>query len=246
MIMARSKFSRDMERLMDRLRPKTEQEVMQELSVICETLIDLNKRRLVKINHSVLEVVLSKYLIEQGYQVKVEHPLNRGSLSADILAKRVREKQSNIQENTTHSEKKPIEDKVSRKGETLLVEVETGFVPPEGALSPGLYRQVRIATKIARYSGHAHKFGLATPNYHVVQVPNVLLSPPEIRSDDELEELKALCDSYYYSPPIPLETLAKVELDAIYILDVDFDDVIPCTPDQYLETVLRVRGWVGS
>ena len=244
--MAKSKFSRDMDRLLDKLKPKTDPEVMQELSVICETLIDLNKRRLVKINHSVMEVVLAKYLIEQGYQVKVEHPLNRGALSADIFAKRVHEEQSNPQRTVVQTDKKPRKDMVSRKGETLLVEVETGFVPPEGALSPGLYRQTRIATKIARYSGHANKFALATPNYHVVQVPNVLLSPPEIRSADELEELKGLCDSYYCSLPIALENFAKVELDAIYILDIDFDEVIPCTPDQYLETVLRARGWVES
>jgi hypothetical protein len=244
--MARSKFSRDMDRLLDKFRHDTEPEVMNELSVICDTLIDLNKRRLVKINHSVMEVVCAKYLIEQGYQVKVEHPLKRGSLSADIFAKRVHEKQSKLKGAVAHTTKIPREDRVSQIGETLLVEVETGFVPPEGALSPGLYRQARITTKIARYSGHAKKFALATPNYHVVQVPNVLLSPPEIRSEDELEELKALCDSYYYSPPITFESLAKVELDAIYILDVDFDEVIPCTPDQYLETVLRARGWVES
>jgi hypothetical protein len=243
--MARSKFSRDMNRLLDKLNSKTEPEVMQQLEAICQNLIELNQRRLVKINHSVMEVICAKYLIEQGYEVKVEHPLDRGSLSADIFAKRVYEKQSTFQEDSSHNTKKTIDDKVSRKGETLLVEVETGFVPPEGALSPGLYRQARIATKIARYSGHAKKFALATPNYHVVQVPNVLLGPPDMRSSDELQELKRLCDSYYYSPPIPLETLARVELDAIYILDVDFYSVIPTAPNQYLETVLRAKGWVG-
>jgi hypothetical protein len=243
--MARSKFARDMDRLLDKLSPNTDPDVLQQLNEICEALIGLNQRRLVKINHSIMEVICAKYLIEQGYEVKVEHPLEGGPLSADIFAKRVQEKQPTFQKNQTQKAKKPVDDTVSRKGETLLVEVETGFVPPEGALSPGLYRQARIATKIARYSGHAQKFALATPNYHVVQVPNVLLSPPEMRSEDELQELKGLCDSYYYSPSIPIETLAKVELNAIYILDVDFDEVIPTTPDQYLETVLKARGWIG-
>ena len=179
-----------------------------------------------------MEVICAKYLIEQGYDVKVEHPFDGGRLSADVFATRM--------DDTTR-----VEDTISKKGETLLIEVETGFVPPEGALNPGLYRQARITNKIARYSGYANKFALATPNYHVVQVPNVLLSPPEIRSTDELQELKVLCDSYYCTPPITFESLARVELDAIYILNVDFDEVIPLTSEQYLETVLRARGWTG-
>jgi hypothetical protein len=230
--MAKNKFARDMERLLEKLSPKTETSVMEQLQSVCETLIDLNRRRLVKINHSVMEVICAKYLIEQGYDVKVEHQLEGGYLSADVFAIRM--------DDTTK------DDMVSKKGETLLIEVETGFVPPEAALNPGLYRQARIATKIARYSGHAKKFALATPNYHVVQVPNVLLTPPEIRSLDELKELKGLCDSFYYSPPITVEDLGRVELDAIYILDVDYNNVIPTTPDQYLETVLQARGWIES
>ena len=74
----------------------------------------------------------------------------------------------------------------------------------------------------------------------------MLLSPPDIRSQDELQELKGLCDSYYTTPIITVEDLARVELDAIYILNVDFDEVISTTPDQYLATVLRARGWFGS
>jgi hypothetical protein len=228
--MAKKKFARDMDRLLERLSIKTDTSVMEQLKTVCKTLIELNQRRLVKINHSVMEVICAKHLLEQGYQVMVEHPLESGHLSADVFA-------------ICMDDKTPEEDVITKKGETLLIEVETGFVPPEGALNPALYRQARITTKIARYSGHANKFALATPNYHVVQVPNVLLSPPDIRSQDELQELKGLCDSYYFTPPITLEDLARVELDAIYILNVDFDEVISTTPDQYLETVLRARGW---
>ena len=230
--MARNKFARDMDRLLEKLSPNTDTVVMEQLKIVCETLIELNRKRLVKINHSIMEVICAKYLMEQGYKVQVEHPLEGGRLSADVFATRV--------DDTTR-----VEDTISKKGETLLIEVETGFVPPEGALNPGLYRQARITNKIARYSGYANKFALATPNYHVVQVPIVLLSPPEIRGQNEIQELKVLCDKHYCTPPITFEDLARVELDAIYILNVDFDEVIPLTSQQYLETVLRARGWVG-
>jgi hypothetical protein len=243
MDLRKNKFTRDMDRLLEKLDPTTEPSIMEQLRILCEKLVDLNQRKLVKINHSIMEVICARYLLEQGYEVDVEHLLKGGPLSADIFATRTHLKANG---DSSQTKKEPANDRTTQMGETLLVEVETGYVPPDAALNPGLYRQARIATKISRYSGHARKFALATPNYHVVQVPNVLLSPPDMRSDDALQELKILCDSFYYSPPITLKDLARVELDAIYIINVDFEEVIPTPPRQYLDTVLRARGWLGS
>ena len=200
--MAKDKFSRDLDRLLDKIKPTTTAETMQQLGEVRDALVELRKRRLVKINHSVIELLCARHLIERGYRVAVEQLLEGGALVADIFATR-----------QTGDNQNPNNNSQTTHNGTLVVEVETGFVPPEAALSPGRYRQARIAAKIARYSGHAQAFALATPNYHVLQVPKVLLRPPKDRSSEEIQQLKVLCDEYYMTPPILIDKLAKTEVD---------------------------------
>lgn len=231
---AKDKFTRDINRLLTSLRPSTSQEGMQQLDEIRDALVELRKRRLVKINHSVIELLCAHHLIEKGYHVAVEQLLEGGPLVADIYATRNNGNDHNKNDNQNNS------------NGSLVVEVETGFVPPEAALTPGRYRQARIAAKIARYSGHAQAFALATPNYHVLQVPKVLLRPPKDRTPEEIQQLKTLCDDYYDSPPILIDELAQTEVDAIYIINVDLERVVKIPPHKYLDTILRAEGLILS
>lgn len=212
---------------------------MHQLTEIRDHLVELNRKRLVKINHSVMQLLCAKHLIEQGYEVKSEHPLVGGQLIADLFAVRDREPELEHDiENVMISERLglPVEK------EALVVEIETGYVPPKAALYPTHYRQTRIAAKIARYCRYSHRFGLATPNYHVLQIPGILLKPPALRNMDEILQMKKECDLYYKSPPILLEALAMSEIDNIYIINVDHANVIQIPPNIYLDTILRAQG----
>jgi hypothetical protein len=170
--------------------------------------------------------------------VAVEHVLGRSNLIADIFAVKL-----HLPEPTLETEPDGEE---ALEGDTIVVEIETGFVPPDAALLPERYRQARISAKIARYSGHAKRFILATPSYHVLQVPQVLLRPPLARTPQEIRQLKSQCDHYYSSPPISFEALASVEINVIYIVQVDRGIVIEIPPHRYLDTIMRARGIIEA
>ena len=228
-----------MDSLLNQLRPTSDAEIMDQLTRIRDRLVDLNRKRLVKINHSVMQVLCAKHLIEQGYDVRCEHPLVGGQIIADLFA--VREREPELEhdiESVMISERLglPVEK------EALVVEIETGYVPPKAALYPTHYRQTRIAAKIARYCRYSHRFGLATPNYHVLQIPGILLRPPTLRDKDEIAKIKKECDLDYKSPPIHLDALAMSEIDHIYILSIDKGNVIQIPPHEYLDTILRAQG----
>jgi hypothetical protein len=185
-----------------------------------------------------MQVLCAKHLIEQGYDVRSEHSLFGGQLIADLFA--VREREPELEhdiESVMISERLglPVEK------EALVVEIETGYVPPKAALYPTRYRQTRNAAKIARYCRYSHRFGLATPNYHVLQIPGILLKPPELRDMDEIQQMKKECDIFYASPPIPLDALAMSEIDYIYIINVDRASVTQIPPQEYLDTILRAQ-----
>ncbi|MGY5876631.1 MAG: hypothetical protein RTU30_12855 [Candidatus Thorarchaeota archaeon] len=237
--MVKNKFSKDMNIVLQDIESKTDSDTMEQLFVVCDRLVELNKKRLVKINHSVMQVLCAKHLIEQGYHVHVEHPLVGGQLMADLFAVRQREPELEYDiESILISERLGL----PRDKEALVVEVETGYVPPKAALYPVRYRQTRIAAKIARYCRYSHQFGLATPNYHVLQIPRILLRPVEQRDMDIVQKLKDECDLFYKSPPILFDTLAMSEIDSIYIINVDHINVTQIAPEKYLDSILRAEG----
>ncbi len=228
-----------MDSLLTQLRPTSDAGTMDQLTRIRDRLVDLNRKRLVKINHSVMQVICAKHLIEQGYDVRCEHPLVGGQLSADLFAVRDREPELEHDIETVLISERlglPVEK------EALVVEIETGYVPPKAALYPTRYRQTRNAAKIARYCRYSHRFGLATPNYHVLQIPAILLKSPELRDTDEIRKIKEECDLYYKSPPILFDTLAMSEIDHLYIISVDNANVIQIPPHEYLDTILHAQG----
>jgi hypothetical protein len=166
----------------------------------------MHRQNRVKINHSVMELVCAAHLIEAGFEVKLETAVN--GVSTDVYAE---------------------------KGlGSLIVEAETGFVPPENATDPLVYLRARAASKITRYSGYASKFVLATPPYYVLQIPPSLTKPPRFRTNEEIASIKRLCDLYYTNPPVSVEEIRNARLHAIYVVDVDNVSVREWEVNEYI------------
>lgn len=206
------KFEDDLEALLEKLCKGSEKNVVRRLEDLRDRLVQLHKMNLVKINHSVMELVCAKYLLMSGYDVTVEKNLD--GLSCDIYA-------------------------IKGLG-TLIVEIETGYVPPEHALDPVTYCRARIASKITRYSEYADKFGLASPPHYIMHIPQTLTKPPRYRSSEEIVEIKNLCDLYYRRPPVSFDEIRNARIHAVYILDVDSATVMETDPTDYVE---RVHLW---
>ncbi len=208
-----SQFEADIQDLLKKICVDVDVEVKRSLYALGERLVELYRRRLVKINHSVMELICSKPLILREYNVDVEYVLDSG-LICDIYAV---------------------------KGEgVLIVEVETGYTPPNHALDPYTYNKARISSKIARYSSYANKFGLATPAYNILQIPQIFSRPPRYRSDEEVKEIKQLCDLYYSKPPITTEQIRVANLQSINILDVDNGRTREIDPEAYQNLLSKI------
>jgi len=202
-----NKFDRDIEILAKRLNRDADKETKKKLNVLMDKLIRLNKENIVKINHSVMELVCAKHLILKGYEVDLERPID--GLICDLYG-------------------------VKGLG-SHIVEVETGFIPPSHALDPTNYRKSRIASKITRYGNHSDKFALGVPPYYMLQIPDILVKPPRDRTVKDLKYLKTLCDLYYKNPPVTLEEIRNARIHTIYIIDVDEVAIREVDPTTYLE-----------
>ena len=202
-----NKFDRDLEILSANLKKNTDKEVQKKLDVLTDKLIHLHEENVVKINHSVMEMVCAKHLVLKGYEVDIERPLD--GLICDLYG-------------------------VKGLG-SHIVEIETGFIPPSHALDPANYRKSRIASKIIRYGNHSEKFALGVPPYYLLQIPDMLVKPPRDRTKEDMKYLKTLCDHYYKNPPVSLEEIRNARLHTIYIIDVDGTAVREVDPVTYLE-----------
>ena len=208
----RQKFERDLTVLMSRLTKDSEKEVENKLNILKDWLLKLQKANVVKINHSVMELVCAKYLILKGYEVQLEYPLNE-LLTCDLY---------------------------SIKGlSNLIVEIETGFIPPENALAPLTYTSARLASKIIRYSSFAGKFALGVPPHYILPFPRALAKPPRNRADWEILQIKHLCDAYYQKPAVTIEEIRNALIHEIYIVDVDHAKVQEIDPETYLERAIQ-------
>jgi hypothetical protein len=183
---------------------------VERMNFVKNRLIELYMRNLVKINHSAMELVCAKHLIRYGYKVDVEKQLT------DIL----------------------ICDVYAEKGEgAAIVEIETGFIPPEHALDPLSYYVARIASKIARYSKHANQFVLATPPVSILPIPALFRRPPRDRRPSEIKKVKVLCDKYYKNPPVTEDEILNGRLHITYIINIDAGKVVEMDIDSYFEHV---------
>jgi hypothetical protein len=186
------------------------EDVVQRMDFVKNRLIDLYSRNLVKINHSAMELVCAKHLVRYGYRVDVEKRLT------DIL----------------------VCDVYAEKGDgAAIVEIETGFIPPEHALDPLSYYAARISSKIGRYSKYANKFVLATPPVSILPIPQLFQRPPKDRRSSETREVKALCDKYYKNPPVTEDEILNGRLHIIYIINIDAGKVAEMDVDSYFDHV---------
>jgi hypothetical protein len=202
-----NKFDRDIEILATRLNRDADKETKKKLNVLMDKLIRLNKENVVKINHSVMELVCAKHLILKGYEVDLERPID--GLICDLYG-------------------------VKGLG-SHIVEVETGFIPPSHALDPANYRKSRIASKITRYGNHSDKFALGVPPYYMLQIPDILVKPPRDRTVEDLKYLKTLCDLYYRNPPVSFDEIRNARIHTIYIINVDEVATREVDPTTYLK-----------
>ena len=119
------KFQDDVYAITELLSKNLSPDLAPKLNSVRQNLIESYKKNLVKINHSVLELICAAELISHGFTVDVEKSIS------DIL----------------------VCDLFGKKGDgTAIIEIETGFTPPEHALDTVDYYAARIVSKIARYS----------------------------------------------------------------------------------------------
>jgi hypothetical protein len=201
------KFDEDLSALLAKLSQNASDETKRKLAALKDRLIQLHRENIVKINHSVMELVCAKHLVEKKYDVLIEHSLE-GGLTCDLFAS------------------KGLGD--------LIVEVETGFVPPDHALDPSAYIAARITSKIVRYSGYAGKFALGVPPHYVLQFSPVFFVPPRERKPEDLWAIKSLCDLYYVNPPVTVKEVKDARIHAVYIIDVDEAAVREIEPETYV------------
>jgi integrase len=202
------RFTADVTNLSGKMTVGESDENIKRMDFVKFRLIELYKRNIVKINHSAMELVCARHLIRYGYAVDVERQLN------DIL----------------------ICDIYATKGEgEAILEIETGFIPPEHALDPLSYYSARVASKIARYSKFANQFVLATPPVSVLPIPKIFRRPPRDRSRDDIKKVKELCDRYYRNPPISFSEILNSRLHIIYIINVDQGKVTEMDVDSYVD-----------
>jgi hypothetical protein len=204
------KFEEDLEFLLPKLSQDMQGKAKESLGKLRDRLIELHKSNVVKINHSVMELVCAKHLIVKQYDVDVEHQLD-ATLICDLYA--------------------------TKGYGSLIVEIETGFIPPDHALDPSAYLSARIASKIIRYSNYAGKFALGVPPHYILPIPQVLTVPSRQRTIENLKDMKSLCDQYYLSPPVSLDEVKNAKLHVIYVIDVDNASIQEVEPETYVKTV---------
>lgn len=188
------KFKDDVYVITDRLASNLQKDDVPKLNYVRQRLIDLYQQNLVKINHSVLELICAANLISNGCVVDVEKQLT-DSLVCDVYAK--------------------------KDNQVSIIEIETGFTPPEHALDTIDYYMSRIVSKIARYSKYCNKFSLATPVIGMLPINKIFLNPSALRPENEIKKVKSLCDGFYKNPPIAYDDIVNAKLNSVYLINID-------------------------
>jgi hypothetical protein len=212
------KFTEDVYTVAENLTTGKAPEVKAKINFVRERLIELYKKNLVKINHSVLEIICASNLISHGYTVDIEKQLSN-ILVCDVFA---------------------------TKGDgTFIMEIETGFTPPDHALDTIDYYVARISSKIARYSKHCSKFALATPVVGILPIPKLFLKPPKDRKPEEVQKIKTLVDRFYKNPPIATDDILNAHLHSIYLINIDKGFAKQLDPYTYLDLTEKLQDASG-
>ena len=206
------KFKDDVYVITDRLATNLQKDDVPKLNYVRQRLIDLYQQNLVKINHSVLELICAANLISNGYTVDVEKQLT-DSLVCDVYAK---------------------------KGDQIsIIEIETGFTPPEHALDTIDYYTSRIVSKIARYSKYCAKFSLATPVIGMLPINKIFINS-SLRPESEIKKIKSLCDRFYKNPPIAYDDIVNAKLNSVYLINIDKNFAKEIDPLTYHELTTSI------
>ncbi len=209
------KFKDDVYVITDRLASSLQKDDVPKLNFVRQRLIDLYQQNLVKINHSVLELICAANLISNGCTVDVEKQLT-DSLVCDVYAKK--------------------DDHIS------IIEIETGFTPPEHALDTIDYYVSRIVSKVARYSKYCTKFSLATPVIGMLPINKIFLNPSTLRPESEIKKVKSLCDRFYKNPPIAYDDIVNAKLNSVYLINIDKNFAKEIDPVKYNELTMPILG----
>ena len=202
------RFSNDVFEMSEKLSKNLKENDVSKLNSVRDQLIDMYKKNLVKINHSILELICASSLISRGYYVDVEKDIT-DILVCDIFAK--------------------------KGGGDTIIEIETGFTPPENAMDTIDYFSARIMSKIARYSQHCSKFSLATPVVGLLPISHIFLLPPNARKKEDVQKIKDLCDRYYKNPPIEYDDILNAHLHSIYLINIDKGFAKELDPQGYVD-----------
>ncbi|MGI9567843.1 MAG: hypothetical protein ACR2LL_12635 [Nitrosopumilus sp.] len=209
------KFSSDIRVMTQKLSQNLKGHDISRLESVGEQLVELYQKNLVKINHSILELICASNLISRYYKVEVEKKIS------DIL----------------------VCDIHARKGDgNTIIEIETGFTPPEHAMDTIDYFAARIMSKIARYSKHCSKFSLATPVTGILPISKIFLLPPHARKKKEVMKIKELCDRYYKNPPIEYDDILNAHIHSIYLINIDKGFAKELDPQGYVDLTEDLLG----
>ncbi len=209
------KFRNDVYEMTDRLSKNLKENDIPKLNYVRQQLIEMYQKNLVKINHSILELICASYLISRGYAVEAEKAVS-DILVCDIYAK--------------------------KGGGNTIIEIETGFTPPEHAMDTVDYYAARIMSKIARYSQHCSKFSLATPVIGILPISKIFLLPPNARKKEDVNKIKDLCDRYYKNPPIEYDDILNAHLHSIYLINMDKGFAKELDPQGYVDLTKNLLG----
>ncbi len=209
------KFRNDVYKMSAKLSKHLKENDVAKLDYVRQQLIEMYQKNLVKINHSILELICATNLISRGYKVEVEKDVS-DILVCDLYAK--------------------------KGGGDTIIEIETGFTPPEHAIDTVDYFAARIISKIARYSQHCSKFSLATPVTGILPISKIFLLPPNARKKDDIIKIKELCDRYYKNPPIEYDDILNAHLHSIYLINIDKGFAKELDPQGYIDLTEKILG----
>jgi len=209
------KFRNDVYEMTERLSKNLKENDIPKLNYVRQQLIEMYQKNLVKINHSILELICASNLISRGYVVDVEKDVS-DILVCDIYAK--------------------------KGGGNTIIEIETGFTPPEHAMDTVDYYAARIMSKISRYSQHCSKFSLATPVIGILPISKIFLLPPNARKKEDVNKVKDLCDRYYKNPPIEYDDILNAHLHSIYLINIDKGFAKELDPQGYVDLTENLLG----
>ncbi|MDR2720468.1 MAG: hypothetical protein LBC03_06675 [Nitrososphaerota archaeon] len=190
----RKKFEANILWLLSKLTVNMSKPNITKINSLKDTLVKFQRNNVVKFNHSVMELVCTKSLVQKGYDVHFEYSLN------SIL----------------------ICDLFDAKGhDSLIVEIETDLTPPENALVIIIYTYVHLASKIISYSSFAKNFALDVFPHCILPFSKVLAKSPCTISEAEIAKIKCLAVAYYHEPFVTINEICNAHLVWVQIIDFD-------------------------